>query len=205
MTLGRILSAAINSMIHGHHAPQLVRDAQSEVDNMGFAEGYAEPGYDDPPKGVLFADWNRLPRGLDHILERAGYAVEWSDEWSTCESCNRAVRTSPNSYSWRRSFVIYHDCEIICESCAKENIDEYEEHLLNNANRADTFDVDWTERGFVRMNKDHYENGFYPGQNDNPREIVKHVPPHHDFLFTIPTRGQFDISFDCWIRPQEEE
>lgn len=127
MRLERILQAAVNSMVHGHHAPhcysahvvgrgyvndgskvydradylrQLERSAQSEVDNMGFAPDYAEPGYDTPAKGVLFANWNCLPENLDRILERAGYAVEWSDEWTMCEDCQRAFRTSADSFCW---------------------------------------------------------------------------------------------------------
>lgn len=26
--------------------------------NIDFAEGYAEPGYNTPQRGILFADWN---------------------------------------------------------------------------------------------------------------------------------------------------
>lgn len=232
MKLERILSAAVNSMIHGHHNPhcyhahkpgqgytndgslvneradylrQLERTASSEVENMGFAPDYAEPGYDTPRNGVLLADWNSLPSNLDSILERAGYAVEWSDEWSTCDSCNRIVRTSPNSYGWRRSYVLYNDCEIICADCVREDLDTYESHLLNNPRLADTLDVDWSARGFRKANADHYENGFHPGQNDNPEDIAKTLQPTVDYLFAIPSVGQFDVSFDCWIRDKEDD
>src|SRR5262245_37954667 len=140
MKLERILDAAKNAMINGHHAPhcysahvpgkgyvnngadpatradylrQLERAVQSEIDNLGYASGYAEPGYHDPDNGVLFANWNVFPRGFDRVLEQAGYAVEWSDEWSTCEDCGKAVRTSPNSYGWQRSYELIDDCSIV--------------------------------------------------------------------------------------------
>ncbi len=128
MTLETILNAAVSSMITGHHSPhcysahvigkgyvndgnahlfdradylrQLERSVRSEIDNMRFAPGYAERGYDVPTKGVLFADWNKFPRDFDKVLERAGYAVEWSDEWSQCDDCQRAFRTSADSYCW---------------------------------------------------------------------------------------------------------
>ncbi len=127
MTLERILSAAVHDLASGKRAPhcysahvlgrgyindgsatfdradylrQLTRDAQSEVDNIGYATDYAEPGYDTPKRGILFANWNRLPKDFDRILERAGYAIEWSDEWTTCEDCNKAYRTSADSYVW---------------------------------------------------------------------------------------------------------
>lgn len=147
MKLETILQASVNSMIHGHHAPhcysawikgegyinrgdnpetradylaQLKRDAQSEIDNMGYASEYAEPGYEQPKKGILFANWNRLPRGLDDILEKAGYAIEWSDEWFTCD-CGKAVRTSADSYCWTPSYKETKHGEILCKDCAEDS------------------------------------------------------------------------------------
>lgn len=149
MTLERILKAAVNSMVRGHHTPhcyhawvkdegyvnngsgtvarhdradylrQLEHAAQAEVDNMGWADGYAGTGYTQPKHGVLMANWNCLPRGLDTILERAGYGVEWSDEWTTCEDCNKALRTSPDSHDWRPSYADTSDGAIVCEACAQ--------------------------------------------------------------------------------------
>lgn len=143
MTIDRILTAAVNSMIRGHHVPhcyhahvpghgyvndgsvkatradylrQLERDARSEVDNMGYAPAYAEPGYTQPARGVLLANWNRLPRGLDRILERAGYAVEWSDEWAICADCNRAIRTEPDCWVWQPAYQIV-EGDYVCSAC----------------------------------------------------------------------------------------
>lgn len=143
MTLEWILTAAINSMIRGHHVPhcyrahvlgkgyvndgsdprtraaylrQLERDARSEVDNMGYAPAYAEPGYTQPARGVLLANWNRLPRGLDRTLERAGYAVEWSDEWAICVDCNRAIRTEPDCWVWQPAYQIT-EGDYVCSAC----------------------------------------------------------------------------------------
>ena len=145
MTLETILKAAVNSMIHGKRSPhcfsswiqgqgyvgkgdgeqrrdhleQLERAARSEVENLGFAGSYAEPGYEQPRKAVLFADWNKLPRNFDRVLEKAGYAVEWSDEWSTCNDCNRAVRTQPDGYCWTPGYREV-DGDFLCLDCAKK-------------------------------------------------------------------------------------
>ncbi len=150
MTLERILRAAVNSMIRGHHAPhcysahvpgkgyvndgsaaydrvdylrQLERDATSEVENMNYAREYAEPGYTQPAKGIVFANWNTLPCNLDRILERAGYAVEWSDEWATCDDCGKAIRTQPDSYQWSPAYEMSGDSILLCKVCAAENSD----------------------------------------------------------------------------------
>ena len=143
MTLERILEAAVNSMIHGHHAPhcyfawvqgrgyvndgsavfdradylrQLERDARSEVGNMMYTDEYAGRGYKQPRKGILAADWNKLPRNLDRILERAGFAVEWSDEWAPCDACNKAIRTEPDGYYWEPEYHI-DDGDVLCRAC----------------------------------------------------------------------------------------
>lgn len=232
MTLEYILRAAVRSMIHGHHAPhcysahvqgkgyidrgddpetrpeflrQLERDATSEIENATYAPGYAEPGYSDPARGVVFADWNCLPRELDRILERAGYEIQWPDEWSTCDDCQKAVRTSPDSYSWRRSFYMPDDCTIVCETCAREDLDQYEEYLINNSDVADTFDIDWTSRGWTKFNPERYESGFHCGQDDQPSAIAETVPAGFDYLFALTTAQQFDMYFDCYIRAAEPQ
>lgn len=234
MTLERILKAAKNSMVgpnakrrphcysahvpgqgyvnqgnligesHADYLRQLADSVQSEIDNIGWAEGYAEPGYDAPKNGVVLADWNVFPRGLDSILERAGYAIEWSDEWTTCESCNRLVRTSPNSYSWTRSYYLANECEIICRNCAMKDAEEYiSSYLLNDADHADTFGLDLSAHGFTRANEDSYENGFHPGQNDRPHDIAANLPAGVEYVFQIDGEGQFDIQFSVWTRPVE--
>src|SRR4051812_18753686 len=105
-TLDRVFNAAIAAMAQGTKQPhcysahvpgqgyvndgtradlaadyrrQLGRAARSEFENMGFASEYHEPGYTQPARGFLFANWNRFPRNFDRLLERMGYAIEWSD------------------------------------------------------------------------------------------------------------------------------
>lgn len=142
-SLERVMNAAINSMIRGHHSPhcfrahvpgkgyvnngsaefdradflkQLERAARFEVGNVGYAPSYAEPGHIQPVKGVLIADWNKLPSEIDKILEKLGYAVEWFDEWTTCSNCNRAMRTSPDCYDWTPAYTEESD-GLYCDEC----------------------------------------------------------------------------------------
>jgi hypothetical protein len=152
MTLERILQAAKNSMINGHHAPhcyrahvvgrgyvndgsavfdradylaQLARDVQSEIDNIGFASKYGERGYDQPKRGVVFANWNRFPSDFDSILENAGYAVEWADEWTTCDNCgNVAFRTQPDSHDWKPAYHQDANGNIYCDDCTLDSDDD---------------------------------------------------------------------------------
>lgn len=199
----KIILQAIKDMAKGRKVPHC-GEQQGSLDEIDWAEAYAEPGYDTPKNGILLANWNRFPTDIDQKLERAGYAVEWFDEWCRCDDCSRIVRQSPDSYGWRQSYKFIHDCEIFCKDCLLKDLDAYEDMLLNRVETADTFDVDWEKRGFTRFNSDHYESGFHRGQDDKPKEIIKKIPKGYDFLFAIPLVGQFDISFDCWIRPKPE-
>lgn len=102
---------------------QRVRCALQEIECMDFATKYAEPGYTDPAKMVLMANWNVFPRGISSILERYGYAIEWSDEWAVCSNCNGAVRVQPDSWGWTPSYTIG-DGELTCSDCLRASGDE---------------------------------------------------------------------------------
>lgn len=141
MKLDTILEAAKNSATE-----QATKD---RIEEIQWCSGYAEMGYpgskdyngDDPePKDVVFGNWNetdrydalsktrvKLPDGnilprLFRILEKAGYSCEWLDEFATCESCNRAVRTEPNGYCWEPSYVLKNDT-LLCKDCAEDDDD----------------------------------------------------------------------------------
>lgn len=231
MTLEFILKAAVSSMIKGHHTPhcysahipgkgyvndgnredlradylrQLERDAKSEIDNLTYATGYAEPGYTDPEKGVVLLNWNKFPRGLDDILERAGYAIEWSDEWSTCSDCGKLVRTSPDGYSWQPSYRIMNECEIVCDDCI-----DWPDYLQSIEDDADTCCMaacNPAEHGY-RLISDpgKFENGFHPGQTDNPHEILKTYSDRGEtgIVFRLAETSQFYCKFEVWQREQE--
>lgn len=58
---------------------ELYRDKHNE--QVEFAGHYGEPGYSDPEKGIVFANWNNIPKRIADGLEAQGYELEWSDEW----------------------------------------------------------------------------------------------------------------------------
>jgi len=98
---------------------QALLAATQERDNMMVAPRYSEPGYENPPHGVLLANWNHFPSGLEKKLEEAGYGVEWNDEWLFCNDCGGAVRTEPDNMFWKPSYVITKDSELLCNMCKK--------------------------------------------------------------------------------------
>ena len=96
---------------------QWARDKESEITNLGWAPGYAEPGYTQPVKSIILANWNLFPDGVIPHLEGLGFVCEWSDEWAQCGDCQRLVRTEPDCFSWEPYYLI-DGGEFVCLGCA---------------------------------------------------------------------------------------
>ena len=202
-------------------AKQSCKNKQSlyRLEDIALYPGYAEPGYDDPPSGcIALGNWNSvskwdeekrqfvtvdatLPK-LAKKLEAMGIALEWSDEWASCDSCGKIFRTSPNSYGWQMSGVI-DDGFCACKDCI-----DPEDHLrgLENKDRkCNTIkSVNPEEHGYVCI-QDEFENGLYGGQCADPAAIAKILRGIGitRFLFNLDDTGQFDISFSVWLHNSE--
>lgn len=169
-------------------------------------QGCSEPGYDDKP--VILANWNNIPGKVFDKLKNHGFACEWLDEWIMCDNCYKAFRTSPDSYGWEM-FGYFGDGFAVCGNCI--DWDEYLESLENQSRKAvtcslfDEFKNEITSR--YDLIKDEYENGFHPGQNDDPAAILKNLlenDPDGRYLFVIDSQGQFDIGFSVYKRKDSE-
>jgi len=171
------------------------------VDEVQWSPGYAEAGYSDTDKGILFANWNHVSRRVQDLLERAGYAIEWEDEWNTCEDCGKAVRMSADSYSWQPSYVLLDECSIVCNDCLNGHASEYLESLEDDHRTAlNNRSIDPSEHGYT-LHDEQFENGWYDGQNDNPKAIYERLKTSENHvLFEINSVGQFDIHFRAWTR-----
>ena len=179
------------------------------------ANEYAEPGYDAPDSGVIaFANWNpdsfattatkeqRTMRRLGDILEKLGVECEWSDQWSTCDCCGKAVRTSPDSYGWKRSFWL-DDCEIVCMQCVLDDPAAYLDAAENNPEFAVTFDLDLAEYGYNLL-EGNFQRGLHHGQAASPHVIAKELRELDvtRFLFVLDDTGQFDETFSVWVHDE---
>jgi hypothetical protein len=197
---------------------------------MDICVGYAEPGYGSDDAVIAFGDWNpkRFPRDDDapltkaenlgprlaRALETAGCEIEWYDEWARCGDCQRAIRTSADSYSWTMYGAFVEDaCEYICADCMAENIENYLPDYVNNAHRAVTFvgSAKLGELGFEHYKPDDpqtYEHGWHEGQDDNPETILVEIlqsDENAEVVFLINSVGQFDMRFSAWVRHNDEE
>lgn len=207
MTPQYILEKSLCREPHCAHGENWQQTAKSEIANLGYAPGYAEPGYTDPQHGILLANWNYFPSRIDRTLEAAGYGIEWSDEWITCEECGKLVRTSADCYSWQPSYVLMNDCDVVCHACVDWS--EYLESIEDDENKAVTRACDPSKFGYRRISEPgEFENGLHPGMNDKPHDILKalHAAGRGPIVFRVPETSQFYITFETWERiPESEE
>lgn len=183
----------------------LERTLQAENIDYNLANGCSEPGHEDKP--VVLANWNHVPDKLFDSLENHGFSCEWEDEWITCKGCGKAFRTSPSSYAWEM-FGYIGDGFALCGNCI--DWDEYLKTLENEPRKAVTcslfyeFESEITSRYTLIQNE--YENGFHPGQNDNPAKILEILLNQDEsgrYLFVIDGQGQFDIEFSAYKKITE--
>ncbi len=174
---------------------------ESEIECLGWSEDYAEPGYTAGERGVLTADWNYFHRDITDLLERAGFECEWSDEWTTCDDCGKLVRTSGDCYDWQPAYITQNDCATICLNCV--DWAEYLESIEDNPRTACMRRCNPAKYGYVQISESgEYENGWHPGQTDNPKEIFAKLQAEGEehLVFRISETSQFYIRFEVWQR-----
>lgn len=194
-------------------------------------DGYTEPGYpDDPETVVVLGNWNpkRFPRDgeppltkdesrpvrLARALEKLpNVELEWLDEWDQCVDCNKALRTTSNSFNWKM-FGALTDDGYVCAACLRKDMATSLEPYVN-----DTTSVTWaepqhlTEEGWVQWEPDDehtYETGWHPGQDDDPVKVTEHIRRRHgedevSIIFLLDESSMFYIRWSAWTKAVEPE
>lgn len=192
--------------VPGYYAlTSTIREQQDEINNLGYAHEYAEPGYTNSGgKGILFANWNLFSKKAGDILEKMGFECEWSDEWTTCQDCGRAVRTSPDSYSYQPSYVILNECELFCMDCF--NKEAYLESIEDNSDMACMRSIDPSEFGYELI-EEGFESGLCHGMNDDPKKILEGFQDRgiSGIVFRLSRSSQFYCNFEVWRKIEETE
>lgn len=192
------------------------------------AGSYGEPGYRidsdaTTPLVVLGSYWCRCgtiddmpthdiarhyPQTFER-LESQGVIFEWYDEWIIDSEHDKAYRQSEDSYSWRPSFVVTDHGDMLTPD---DSIDEWiawatdgDEPRCIPSHIYDGGDLE--SAGFTKWNGT-FENGWYPGQDDDPKAITTEIRKWHtddtEVVFTLDDKGQFDIQFSAYWRTPPE-
>jgi hypothetical protein len=168
-----------------------------------FAPAYGEPGYSDPELGIILADWNNIPRGLADWLEKCGYSLEWSDEWTI--HGDKAYRTEPDCYLWECQLILSDDGEWIGPdegaSCAIDECSMTDKGHPARLLPPWVSPADLTDEGFTVFRPDQ-ETGFHPGQTDNPADCARAAFEQgaDSVVFRRTEQSQFYVRWECWAR-----
>lgn len=174
-----------------------------------YYSGIAETGYDDKP--LLCLNWNEVPINLMEWIEKT-FDIEchFDDEWTSCSSCGKAIRTIPNSYDWEPSFISF-EYEYICRECIEvsEAIDFYKNTTKKALPEWILADVEKAGFHCVEDICQIYEAGFHAYQTDTPEKALEqcfeifgkdNFISKFDYLFVITDRSQFSIGFILLIK-----
>ena len=174
---------------------QARRMLKQTADNMDYAHEYAEPGYTDPEKGILFANWNDVIEVIGDALERAGYVLEWDDEWATCEDCYRAFRTEPDCWSWTPYYIWISDCELLCHDCARKDPGAYLESIEDEPNKEfeREIEIDPLEHGYKEI-------GEFAGKSLNAVLKDFHDRGIYHVILEVKERGAFGFEGVAYTR-----
>ncbi len=180
---------------------QLAKRRANELENMQWAAGYAEPGYTNPGRCILFANWNCFSRKVVDLLEQVGYAIEWSDEWTQCGQCGKAVRTSGDCYQWTPYYVI-EEGEHTCLDCI--DWESYLKSIEDNPHTACLPQCNPADYGYELLS-DRNETGFHPGMNDDPVKMFKELEAQGKtgIVFRIDEQSQFYTTWQVWIKKED--
>ena len=200
------LTEAIDNTTTDEQFQQLAEEVIDRILEDGNSGMYGEVGGSDQGyKGAIIADWWSYPDEWKHLLDSSGYALYFEDEAITCER-GKVWETTPTHYGWEPKFMVTQGGEIItADDSPSVWIDEciltdYMQEMV--ALPSFITQVDIEAEGFVKFNKEHsYENGWHPGQTDDPKKIAQALlEDYSEVLFQINRVGQFDVQFDVWVR-----
>lgn len=169
---------------------------------------YGEPGYQDPEKGIIFANWNNVSKNMQSWLEKAGYELEWSDEWVIDYSNDKAYRSQPDSYSWECQFIVGDGDYIFPDDGAQAFIDALSNDTWNarwGCLPSWVSNVDLADAGYSLV-EGRLEHGWHPGQTDTPEEQAKKAfaDGAERVVFRKVENSQFYVVFECWALWPEE-
>lgn len=192
-----------------------------------WASEYGEPGYGTfssaDVRAVILGDYwlhgadktsdklqsfeDRWPR-VWQALEESGVCFEWYDEWVIDHERSKAYRYRPDCYTWQPSVIHTDNGDLLTPD---DDIEDWIDWAKNKPTRALVRSVhreaDLNAAGFYvcrQLETSEFENGWNPGQDDNPTDVTEQIRAIHrdtvDIVFHISGVGQWDVRFQAYIR-----
>jgi hypothetical protein len=196
--------------------------SQYGTDEFNIVSKYGEPGYECEGFVVLANHWcacgegdlhaidSHYPAAFTKLRDDLGVEFGWSDEWVIDWESDKAYRTSPDSYSWQPSYVLTDRGDMLTPD---NDVEDFVEWAGNDPDRVIPSSIygaaDLLAAGFTRYNDYAYENGWHPGQDDTPRDVVERfeadptTPEDCVWVFALDESSQFYIRFSLYYRARD--
>lgn len=166
----------------------------------------------DSDKVWVTGNWNgELGGRLFKALERIGVDAEWYDQCDPCSDCQKLMETHATSYMWQPSYIRDNEGQIVCFDCLDLSSDDVLEEFgyIDDYNKCipDKLGEKLSEWGWEPYNGV-YENGWHPGQTDDPHVIfdkIKEKSPELSVVFRLDETSQFYIRFTAWTKNRDSE
>jgi len=221
----KILNSCADPSLKIVEVPKVnIRDCIDWLESHGvylsIYNGVAEPGYYADDTLLICSNWNaeitkKMVKFIEENWDENEVALGWDDEWCYCGNCYKAIRTSPDSYSWEPYYIWIADCELLCLDCAREDIEDILEEYLNNSDKAFPSDLipEIEKIGFTCFSEEDYceihETGWHRGQDADPKKIEKRIIEvlgnSYEYIFCIQGQSQFYITWSAFVRRKKED
>ena len=140
--------------------------------------------------------------------------MDWgfSDEFSACLNCNKAVRTQ--TYHGPADIVFIEGSGLYCGDCIRNDdqmTEQYiESHLRNNPNHANYIiddSYEFHDRGYRKVQDiiededGQYDAGWYRwNSQDDPQELYERFKDDYDVVFDMTDYSPFYTKWTVWLR-----
>lgn len=182
---------------------------------MEWCDKYGEPGYNQPESGILFANWNNIPKAFQTFLESRGYELEWSDEWIIDYDYSKAWRTEPAGYWWEPSYMLSEDGCMFTPDTPQYEVIDYVSMRPRKRVFNGGFVPKWItahdliEEGYTNYCHRDYEGGR-EDKSEEPEEIVKEIwanPDHKIESMVLRRTNQSQVYdlYEVWVLFEDVE
>lgn len=180
-----------------------------ECINRWLNKNYGEELKEETRYGLPSKDVKYFTKWLDYLTND-----QWSylEETFECGGCYKLYPMMQGSIEYTPKVILPGWDACYCEECVNKNVDgtrdEYLQTLINNPENCNTVLTRDTlcDLGFEKVNAYPYENGFYNGQDANPKTIMaKYRNPNTELVFSYISDGNpFQVCFNLWQREKED-
>lgn len=166
----------------------------------------------DDSKIFAIGSWRgELGDRLFKALERIGVECDSDDQADICSDCYKMIETRQTHYGWQPYYLVDTECQYVCFDCLDVSTDDVLEEFeyIDNADKAipDVLGKHLETWGWTPYNGV-FENGWHPGQTDNPQVIFDQIKDKHKDLsvvFRLDETSQFYIRFTAWTKDRNED